>query len=368
MSQLLDDLRTAVRVRNYSKRTQKAYVGWVKRFVRYCGMRHPRELGKGDIERFVEHLATERDVAAATQNQAIAAILFLYRHILSVEIESAMSVVRAKRRRRVPTVLAPDEVTQILAQLDNDMRLIVMLLYGSGLRLNEALQLRLKDVDLRRRVLTVHDGKGGKDRRTVFPEQALALMNDRLNRARQLHMHDVALGGGFNALPHAFGVKVPSARRDWRWAWVFPAARQYRDRATGEVMRYHVYETTVQRAISRAANLAAIPKRVTSHTFRHSFATQLLRAGYDIRTVQTLLGHRDVSTTMLYLHVLENGTGVRSPLDALAAANAPPSTEPPQGAGVAQPLYFPTPTVVPMPTTQATPFTRPPLPTSSRLG
>ncbi|MFN8517772.1 MAG: tyrosine-type recombinase/integrase, partial [Chloroflexia bacterium] len=174
-----------------------------------------------------------------------------------------------------------------------------------------------------------------------------------------------ARGGGYNALPHAFGVKVPSARRDWRWAWVFPGARQYRDRDTGDVMRYHLYETTVQRAIVRAANLAAIPKRVTSHTFRHSFATQLLRAGYDIRTVQSLLGHRDVSTTMLYLHVLENGTGVRSPLDALITA-AP--NDRPEGAPVAQPGHFPTAAPIPMEITQATPFQRPPLPSSSRLG
>jgi len=384
VSRLLDDLRTAVRVRNYSKRTQKAYVGWVRRFVRYCGMRHPRELGKPDIERFIEHLATERDVAASTQNQAIAALLFLYRHVLGVEIESDVSVIRAKRRKRIPTVLGPDEVARILARLDGDLQLIVMLLYGSGLRLNEALQLRIKDVDLARRIVTVRDGKGGKDRRTVFPEQAMLLMSDRLHRSRRVQETDVARGGGFNALPHAFGEKSPSARRDWRWAWVFPAARQYRDRESGQMMRYHVYETTVQRAITNAANLAEIPKRVTAHTFRHSFATQLLRAGYDIRTVQSLLGHRDVSTTMLYLHVLESGTGVRSPLDALdvlvaaaggpvrasgpgpAPGSAPRSAPMPISVDVALPSPVPPAPVLSAETGTATPFTRPHVPRNLR--
>ena len=337
-----------MRVRNYSKRTQKAYVGWVRRFVRYCGMRHPRELGKPDIERFIEYLATERDVAASTQNQAIAALLFLYRHVLGVEIESDVSVIRAKRRKRIPTVLGPDEVARILARLDGDLQLIVMLLYGSGLRLNEALQLRIKDVDLARRIVTVRDGKGGKDRRTVFPEQAMLRMSD------------------------------------WRWAWVFPAARQYRDRESGQMMRYHVYETTVQRAITNAANLAEIPKRVTAHTFRHSFATQLLRAGYDIRTVQSLLGHRDVSTTMLYLHVLESGTGVRSPLDALdvlvaaaggpvrasgpgpAPGSAPRSAPSPISVDVALPSPVPPAPVLSAETGTATPFTRPHVPRNLR--
>lgn len=361
MSRLLDDLRAAVRVRGYKKKTQKAYVGWVKRFVRYCGMRHPRDLGRGDIERFLAYLATERDVAASTQNQALSAILFLYRHVLGIEIESDVAVVRAKRGKRIPTVLAPDEVTSILRQLDGELRLIVMLLYGSGLRLNEALTLRIKDVDVQRRILTLRDAKGGKDRRTVLPEQTLALMSDHLARARQLHLTDVARGGGFNALPHAFGVKVPSARRDWRWAWVFPSTRQYRDNETGEMMRYHLYETTVQRAITQAASLAGISKRVTSHTFRHSFATQLLRAGYDIRTVQSLLGHRDVSTTMLYLHVLESGTGVRSPLDALASAATPPiSVDTPRTTLPSSPTP-----VLPVGDVP-TPFTRPPIPSRLR--
>lgn len=363
MSRLLDDLRAAVRVRGYKKKTQKAYVGWVKRFVRYCGMRHPRDLGRSDIERFLAHLATERDVAASTQNQALSAILFLYRHVLGIEIESDVAVVRAKRGKRIPTVLAPDEVTSILRQLDGELRLIVMLLYGSGLRLNEALTLRIKDVDVQRRILTLRDAKGGKDRRTVLPEQSIALMSARLMRARQLHLSDVSRGGGYNALPHAFGVKVPSARRDWRWAWVFPAARQYRDKQTGEIMRYHLYETTVGRAITQAASLAGISKRVTSHTFRHSFATQLLRAGYDIRTVQSLLGHRDVSTTMLYLHVLESGTGVRSPLDALGSA---PTASTPSSVELPHPTPPPSPTPPPPAIEAPTPFTRLPVPSHLR--
>lgn len=363
VSQLLDDLRAAVRVRNYSSRTQKAYVGWVRRFVRYCGMRHPRDLAKGDVERFIEHLAVERDVAASTQNQALSAILFLYRHVLGAAIESDIAVVRAKRRKRVPSVLTPDEVAAVLARLDGDLRLIVMLLYGAGLRLNEALRLRIKDVDLGRRILMIHDAKGGKDRRTVLPEQVVPLLSDRIHRSRQVHMTDVARGGGYNALPHAFGDKVPQARRDWRWAWVFPASRQYRDRRTGDVMRYHLYDTTVQRAITQVASVAGVSKRVTSHTFRHSFATQLLRAGYDIRTVQSLLGHKDVSTTMLYLHVLENGTGVRSPLDAIAPTSsvlAPSGID--DAASVARLPSFP-------PTTSSqtpSPFARPSVPVRLR--
>lgn len=331
MSQLLDAVRTAVRVRNYSKRTEKAYVGWIRRFVRFHRLRHPRDCGEPEIQRFLEHLAMERDVAASTQNQALAALLFLYRHVLERPIETDVAIVRAKRRVRVPTVLAPDEVQQILAHLDGDLRLVVMLLYGAGLRLGEALQLRIKDIDVRRSVLTIRDGKGGKDRRTVLPAQAVPLLTARLLASRQLHMKDVATGGGYHQLPQALGVKLPHLLRDWRWAWVFPAARQYRDRETRRIMRYHLYETTVQRAIASAALLSGINKRVTAHTFRHSFATQLLHNGYDIRTVQTLLGHRDVSTTMIYLHVLDKGTGVRSPLDVFASpvASLPPMSLPP---------------------------------------
>lgn len=322
MSQLLEAVRTAVRVRKYSGRTEKAYVGWIRRFVRFHRMRHPRDCGEQEIQRFLEHLATDRDVAASTQNQALAALLFLYRHVLGRPIESDVAIVRAKRRVRVPSVLAPDEVQLVLAHLTGDLRLVVMLLYGAGLRLGEALQLRIKDIDLRRSVLMVRDGKGGKDRRTVLPMQAIPLLTDRLFASRQLHMKDVATGGGYHTLPQALGIKLPNLLRDWRWAWVFPAARQYRDRETGRTMRYHLYDTTVQRAIANAVSLSGINKRVTAHTFRHSFATQLLHNGYDIRTVQTLLGHRDVSTTMIYLHVLDKGTGVRSPLDALASASS----------------------------------------------
>lgn len=328
MSLLLDAVRTAVRVRKYSKRTEKAYVGWIRRFVRFHRMRHPRDCGEPEIQRFLEHLAMERDVAASTQNQALAALLFLYRHVLERPMESDVAIVRAKRRLRVPSVLAPDEVQQIITHLDGDLRLIVMLLYGAGLRLGEALQLRIKDIDVRRAVLTIRDGKGGKDRRTVLPNQAMPLLVERLHASRLLHMKDVATGGGYHQLPQALGVKLPNLQRDWRWAWVFPAARQYRDRETRRMMRYHMYDTTVQRAIASAASASGINKRVTAHTFRHSFATQLLHNGYDIRTVQTLLGHRDVSTTMIYLHVLDKGTGVRSPLDALPTVSLtlPPSS------------------------------------------
>lgn len=318
MSRLLHDLRAALRTRHYSRRTERAYVGWVRRYVHFCGLRHPRECGESELRAFLSHLAAERQVSASTQNQARAALLFLYRALLRVPVAADTALVRAKEGVRVPNVLAPDEVAMVLQTLEGDVQLIARLLYGGGLRLNEALQLRVKDVDLRRRVLVVRGGKGGKDRRTVLPESLAVLMHDRIERSRQLHLRDLARGGAGVALPHALGRKLPGATRDWRWTWVFPAARQYRERGTGRIMRHHLHDTTVQRAIAAGARESGVTKRVSAHTFRHSFATHLLRSGYDIRTVQELLGHRDVSTTMIYLHILDRGPGVRSPLDSLS--------------------------------------------------
>ncbi len=322
MPPLLHDMRAALRLRHYSRRTERSYVAWVRRYVRYCRMRHPRECGAPEIRSFLEHLATERTVAASTQNQAHAALLFLYREVLRIPLDDSRVAVRAKAKIRVPNVLAPDEVAQVIRALRGNVQLVARLLYGSGLRLNEALELRVKDVDLRRGVLIVRSGKGGKDRRTVLPDSLIDDLRQRLHETRMLHQRDVARGGGYIALPDALARKLPGAVRDWRWAWVFPATRQYRDRATLRIMRHHLYDTTVQRKIAAAGASAGLNKRVTAHTFRHSFATHLLRSGYDIRTVQELLGHQDVSTTMVYLHVLDRGTGVRSPLDALHALGA----------------------------------------------
>ncbi|HMN10418.1 MAG TPA: integron integrase [Gemmatimonadaceae bacterium] len=273
-----------------------------------------------DVRRFLEHLASERRVSASTQNQARAAIVLLYRAVLQLPIGETPAVARAKAGARVPNVLDPDEVRQVLSHLNGDARLVVMLLYGAGLRLMEALTLRVKDVDLKRCVLSIHAAKGNKDRRTVLPARLVDLLGERIEKGRQRHLLDCARGGGYVPLPDALERKYPGLARDWRWSWVFPATREYRDRVSRLRMRYHLYPTTVQRAITAAAAASGINKRVSAHTFRHSFATHLLRAGYDIRTVQELLGHRDVSTTMIYLHVLDKGPGVRSPLDALSGA------------------------------------------------
>lgn len=330
MPRLINQLRSALRVRHYSRQTEKAYVSWIRRFVHFCAMRHPRDCTEADVRRFMEYLAQERQVSASTQNQALAALLFLYREVLGAPLDATSAAVRAKRGVRVPNVLSPEEVTSVIEALQGDARLVASLLYGAGLRLNEALTLRVKDVDLQRRVITVHAGKGDKDRRSVLPEAMVEPLRMRIQESRQLHLRDMVRGAGFVPLPEALASKLPGAVRDWRWTWLFPANRTFRDRRTGHVMRYHLYATTVQRAIARAAIAGGINKRVTAHTFRHSFATHLLRAGYDIRTVQELLGHRDVSTTMVYLHVLDRGTGVRSPLDALARApSGPPSPSEP---------------------------------------
>lgn len=331
MSRLHDDLRATLRLRHYSPKTEKAYVAWVRRFVKFCDLRHPRECGEADVRRFLSQLADQCKVSASTQNQARAALLFLYREVLRIRVDATGGVVRAKERVRVPNILAPEEVALVIRCLAGDMRLVARLLYGAGLRLNEALELRVKDVDLRRGVLIVRGGKGGKDRRTVLPGRLLDEMRTRIEQSRQLHLRDLARGGGGVALPRAFARKNPGAVRDWRWTWVFPAARQYRDGMSGRRMRYHLHDSAVQRAIATAALASGLSKRVTAHTFRHSFATHLLLSGYDIRTVQELLGHRDVSTTMVYLHVLNRGPGVRSPLDALP-------TEPHDEGGLPAPL------------------------------
>ena len=263
-----------------------------------------------------------KSVAASTQNQAYAALQFLYNQIIGRALGDLPARVRARRPERLPNVLEPDEVSSVLRQLADQHRLVVMLLYGAGLRLSKALALRAKDVDVRRRTLIVRDGKGAKDRRTVLPESLVATMEEQLRIVRRRNLRDVRSGLVRIPLPYAMDRKAPSATTDWRWAWIFPATRTYADRRGGGRLRDHLHPSVIQRAIAAAAVRANVNKRVTAHTFRHSFATQLLRGGSDIRTVQELLGHRDVSTTMVYLHVLDRGPGVRSPLDQL-----PPSGE-----------------------------------------
>jgi integron integrase len=313
---LLSELSVAIHTRGYSRRTEEAYTAWVRRFVLFNGRRHPKDLGATEVMSFLSSLATRERVSAATQNQARAALSFKYRDVLRFPLESLDGVVTAKRPHRLPSVLDRQEVQRVLGEMSGVTQLVASLLYGSGLRLLEALQLRVKDVDRTGRELTVRGGKGGKDRVTVLPDVLVDSLVRQLADARRIHDDDLISGGGHTRLPPSFVRKAPNAPREWKWQFIFPASRTYRDRADGIVYRHHVHETVVQRAVHDAALRSGIPKRVTCHTFRHSFATHLLESGYDIRTVQELLGHSDVRTTMIYTHVLNRGgRGVRSPMD-----------------------------------------------------
>jgi len=319
---LLPQVAAALRVRHYSERTVEAYVSWVRRFVRFHELRHPRELAERDVEHFLTALAVDAKVAPPTQNQALAALLFLYRDVLGTPLALPEHAVRAKARVRVPVVLTREEVWVVIDAMERlpagrVPALVATLLYGAGLRLSEALALRVKDLDFARGELTVRAGKGAKDRCTVLPQVAGATLRAHLERVRTLHGRDTARGLGRVVLPHALARKLPEAGRDWRWQWVFPARRHHRDAATGAWVRHHLHETAVQRVVAAAVRAAGLTKRASCHTFRHSFATHLLEDGYDIRTVQELLGHKDLKTTMIYTHVLHTlgrgGLGVRSP-------------------------------------------------------
>ena len=317
---LLTQLRTAIRTRHYSPRTEEAYVQWVRRFIRFSGTRHPRELGIGDVTRFLSSLAVDAHVSASTQNQALAAITFLYRDVLNMPVAWLHALVRAKRSGRVPVVFTREEVRQLFAQLRGAgvAALVLELLYGTGMRLLEALRLRVKDVDFGANQITVRAGKGDRDRRTMLPERLGGALLRHLAEVRAQHERDLAAGAGWVELPGALGLKYPNAGREWGWQWVFPAGRTYADRATGQRRRHHLHETVVQRAFKAALRASGIAKAASCHTLRHSFATHLLEAGYDIRTVQELLGHRSVETTMIYTHVLNRGgLGVKSPADTL---------------------------------------------------
>lgn len=309
----------AMRLRRFSPRTQKAYLGWMRRYYEFHGRRDPASLGAEDVTAFLNHLASRRKVAASTQNQALAALLFLYREVLGLRLPWLDGLVHARRPARLPVVLTPDEVQRVLACMDGIPRLMATLLYGSGLRLLECCRLRVKDLDFGRNQIVVREGKGGRDRVTILPASLASDLQRHLQVAREQHQQDLIEGAGWVELPDSLGRKLPSAGREWPFQWVFPATRTYREPRTGQRRRHHLHETVLQRAVRTAVAASGIGKRATCHTFRHSFATHLLEDGYDIRTIQELLGHRDVATTMIYTHVLNRGPGgVRSPADRLA--------------------------------------------------
>jgi integron integrase len=313
---LFEDVRRRLRLKHYSLATERVYLQWMRRFILANGKRHPRDMGGVEVERFLSALATEGDVAASTQNQALSALLFLYREVLRIDLPWMENVVRAKRPRRVPTVLSQEEVRRLLAAMDGRPWLLASLLYGTGMRLMECLRLRVKDVDFARAEITVRDGKGGKDRRTVLPRSLCESLQREIERARVLHERDLAEGFGETRLPHALARKYPHAAREFSWQYVFPSAQRSRDPRGGAVRRHHFDDAVLARALKTARGRAGIVKLLSAHTLRHSFATHLLEAGYDLRTIQELLGHKDVATTQIYTHVLNRGgNGVVSPLD-----------------------------------------------------
>jgi len=315
---LLDQVRERLRVKHYSIRTETQYLRWIKRFILFHDKRHPREMGAVEVEAFLTHLAVAGRVAAATQNQALSALLFLYREVLNIDLPWLDKVVRAKQPQRLPVVLTRQEVTAILDRMTGVHGLMARLLYGTGMRLMECVRLRVKDVDFERAEIVVRDGKGAKDRITMLPQALIGPLQDHLRWRRQLFEDDKAKGRAAVYLPDALGKKYPTAAVDWPWQYIFPSGSYSIDPRSGEERRHHIDEKLLQRAVKKAVQASGVAKLATPHTFRHSFATHLLQSGYDIRTVQELLGHADVATTMIYTHVLnKGGRGVTSPLDAM---------------------------------------------------
>ena len=316
MSHPLDQVRAAIRTRHYSIRTEEAYIRWIREYIIFFDKRHPSRLGAKDISVFISHLAVNRDVAASTQNQDLSALLFLYREVLDQPVEWVEDVVRAKRPKKLPVVFTREEVKAVLGHLRGEAWLMASLLYGSGLRLMECVRLRVKDLDFARLQITVREGKGDKDRVTMLPPSLVGPLHRQLERAKALHEMDVRESFGRVYLPHALARKYTNADREWCWQYVFPASRRSVDPRSGREQRHHIAETALQKAMKAAVRAAGVEKPGSCHTMRHSFATHLLEGGYDIRTIQELMGHADVATTMIYTHVLnKGGRGVRSPLE-----------------------------------------------------
>ncbi|MEO8442979.1 MAG: integron integrase [Betaproteobacteria bacterium] len=315
---LLDQVRDAIRRKHYSLRTEQSYVFWIKRFIFFNDKRHPKDLGEVDVTNFLNHLARARSVAASTQNQALSALLFLYKEVLTQPLPWLDDIDRVKRPARVPAVLTQDEIQALLSRLDGTKWIMASLIYGAGLRLRECLKLRVKDIDLSYRQVIVRDGKGGKDRVTILPEKLIGPLEQHLVRVKNLHAKDLADGNGDVELPDALARKYPGAAYELAWKFVFPSRKLSTDPRTGVIRRHHIFDDVLGRAVKQAARSAGIHKHVSCHTLRHSFATHLLENGYDIRTVQELLGHSSVETTMIYTHVMnKGGRGVKSPLDKL---------------------------------------------------
>ena len=322
-SKFLIQVAEAIRLKNYSYRTEKSYVRWVRRFILYHEKQHPKVMGRDEVEAFLKYLAVEGNVAASTQNQALSALLFLYNEVLRQPLKQ-VDVTWAKKPVRLPIVLSRKEVAAVINQIDGVPLLVVQLLYGAGLRLTEGLRLRIQDVDFGQNMLVVRDGKGQKDRTTTLPNAVLSTLSMHINKVKKEHHRDLERGYGYAPLPNALAKKYSSAETEWQWQFVFPSKILSKNPRgnNDQLYRYHVHESTIQRAVRQAAKRAGIDKRVTPHVFRHSFATHLLEANYDIRTIQVLLGHKDVKTTMIYTHVANRGVmGVRSPLDELNLTN-----------------------------------------------
>lgn len=313
---LLDRVRAAIRLKGYALSTEKSYVHWIKRYIFFHNKRHPQEMGVPEIEAFLAHLVTHDNVAASTQNQALSALIFLYKQVLNQELTAYIQTLAAKRPERLPVVMTKEEVSRVMQELSGIHALMAKLLYGTGMRINECLRLRVTDIDFGQQFIMVRNGKGGKDRDTLLPQTLTDELHQQLHWAKSIFEYDRAQKNPGVSLPNALAKKYPNAPKEWRWQYLFPADNLSTDPRTGLIWRHHVHESSLQKAVRKAVQNAGIPKHATCHTFRHCFATHLLEAGYDIRTVQELLGHKDVSTTMIYTHVLNKGPmGVRSPLD-----------------------------------------------------